>query len=236
MRHSTFASLLLLAVAATVVPGCGDDDDGSGPPPDEDLVVELEPTSSGDGQTGVVGEVLANDLRILITRADEPEAGVEVEWATGDGGSLNPTTSVSDANGIATSAWTLGPEPGEQAATATVTDAQGSPVTFTATATEDGAPPPPEEATVEVLNNRFAPIDVTIQEGGTVTWVWPSGSVNHNVTPDGTEPSPSGPPENGPAQHSYTFNTPGTFAYHCQVHGAEGGVGMSGTVTVAAAP
>jgi plastocyanin len=31
---------------------------------------------------------------------------------------------------------------------------------------------------------------------------------------------------------SFTFSRPGTFPYHCRVHGAAGGQGMAGSVTV----
>ncbi|HEX5689213.1 MAG TPA: LPXTG cell wall anchor domain-containing protein, partial [Roseiflexaceae bacterium] len=37
------------------------------------------------------------------------------------------------------------------------------------------------------------------------------------------------------ATFSQTFNTAGTFAYFCKYHGAKGGTGMAGTITVAAA-
>jgi plastocyanin len=35
-----------------------------------------------------------------------------------------------------------------------------------------------------------------------------------------------------PRHHSFTFETPGVYRYHCVTHGAVGGVGMSGTITV----
>ena len=137
--------LLSNAVLALLVAGCGGGDGDTGPPPgDEPLVVQKAPTNSGDGQTGTVGEALGAGLRILITRAAEPEAGVGVQWATANGGSLAPATSTSGADGIATTNWTLGPAAGAQTATATVADADGSPVSFTATAEE--APPPPPAA------------------------------------------------------------------------------------------
>jgi plastocyanin len=229
------AAVLLLALLA-----CGGDDDngGSGPPPDEGpLVVEAAPTASGNGQTGPPGTALPEDVRVLITRASDPQEGVAVTWAT-TGGSLDPATSTTGADGIATSTWTLGPTVGAQSATATVADAEGSPVTFTATAEEDEPPPPPPppaDATIQVLgppNNVFSPADVTIQAGQTVEWVWSAEALGHNVSPDDTEPTSSGPVANGPKTYSHTFDTPGTYDYFCVAHGAPGGVGMSGTVTV----
>jgi plastocyanin len=65
-----------------------------------------------------------------------------------------------------------------------------------------------------------------------VGWVWPAGSINHNVRPDATEPTTSGAPTDGPHEYRFTFTTAGTYRYHCAVHGGPGGVGMSGTVIV----
>jgi plastocyanin len=229
------------AVCLLALFGCGgsDGDGGSGPPPEDPLQVQAAPTSSGDGQSGPPGEALPEDLRVVITRASEPQQGVEVAWATTGGGSLAPATSVSGADGIATTIWTLGPTEGAQAATATVVDAEGSPVTFNATAESDEPPPPPPppaDATIQVLGpsggNRFSPTNVTIQAGETVEWVWPSNSSGHNVVPDAQEPTSSGGLSSGPTTYRYTFNTAGTYNFHCAAHGAAGGVGMSGTVTV----
>jgi plastocyanin len=226
------------AVCLLALFGCGGDDGdgGSGPPPEDPLQVQAAPTSSGDGQSGPPGAALPEDLRVVITRASEPQQGVEVAWATTGGGSLAPPTSVSGADGVATTTWTQGPAVGAQAATATVADADGSPVTFNATAESDEPPPPPPDATIQVLGpsggNRFSPTNVTIQAGETVEWVWPSGAMSHNVVPDALEPTTSGSPSNGPKTYSFTFNTAGTYDFHCAVHGGSGGVGMSGTVTV----
>ena len=230
-------SLISTAALIAVVAGCGGDD-GSGPPEDP-LVIQRAPTSSGDGQTGTVGEALASGLRVVITRASEPQTGVVVDWATADGGLLAPATTATDADGVATSAWTLGPDAGPQTATATADGADGSPVSFTATAEDDAPPPPPPPppaATIQVLGppgvNRFEPTEVTIQAGETVEWVWPAGSLDHNVVPDGTQPTSSGTLADGPKEYSFTFTTAGTYNYRCANHGGIGGVGMSGTVIV----
>ncbi len=49
---------------------------------------------------------------------------------------------------------------------------------------------------------------------------------------DATQPIRSGNPVPGPNVYQFTFNTPGTYQYFCEIHGAPGGVGMSGTVVV----
>jgi plastocyanin len=226
------------AVLAAMTMACGDSG-GSDPPPGEDpLVVQRTAVSSGNGQTGVVGDLLPAELRVVITRTSEPQEGVAVAWATADGGTLAPPSSDTDADGIATTTWTLGAVPGTQTATATVAGASGSPLSFTATAEDDTPPPPPASATIQVLGpsggNRFSPTEVTIQAGQTVKWSWPNGSQLHNVEPDpaGGEPVRSGGLVSGPMEYSFTFTTAGTYDFYCANHGGLNGFGMSGTVIV----
>jgi plastocyanin len=169
----------------------------------------------------------------VVTRDGEPASGVPVAWSTGSG-SLNPSSAETDADGFSSSTWTLGNTPGAVTATASVTNATGSPVTFTATVTEGGG----EDVIVQVLSDapRFAPEDLIVAAGTTVTWVWGTNATGHNVVPDnGNTPASSGALASAPNSYQYTFNTVGTFHYHCQAHGNVGGVGMSGTVSVVAA-
>src|SRR3989454_295448 len=92
--------------------------------------------SEGDGQSAVVGTALATADSVLVTNAvGLPVQGVPVHWAVGStGGSMNPPTSLTDVNGIASSKHTLGPAVGTQTATASVGSLT---VTFSATALPD---------------------------------------------------------------------------------------------------
>lgn len=218
--------LLILGSSVWVNAACGGDDQGPSEPP---MVIEKPATKSGDGQTGPVGTALGNPLRVLITRDGEPVEGVGVDWSAAQGGSISDLQE-SDELGIATAVWTLGPEEGNQVATATVEGATNSPLSYTATA-ESEEPPP--GATVQVLaNNTFSPATVTILPGGAVTWEWGEGVGLHNVLPDADDPAGSGILRDGPFTYTYTFDTPGTYRYYCLAHGGRGGVGMSGTVVV----
>jgi len=213
------------------VGGCGGDDSG---PSQSPPVIAKATTKSGDAQVGPVGQALPNVLRVVVTRDGNAVPNITVSWSTGSG-SLDPGSAPTDAEGLSSSTWTLGDTPGTQAATASVSGATGSPVTFTATATGSGQ----GATTIQVLGpaggNRFSPANVTVLLGTPVTWEWPDGSVGHNVVPDdGTTPPTSGPLASGPYTYTYTFNVPGTYHFHCQAHGASGGIGMSGTVTVVA--
>jgi plastocyanin len=220
----------VLAIVSLVGLGiaCSEDDQGPGQSP---LDIEKPTTKSGDGQNAPVGTALGNPLRVLITRDGEPVEGVDVDWSAGQGGSVSDEQS-SDADGFASVVWTLGPDVGEQTATASLQGADGSPLTYTATATTGGGPPP--GPTVQVVDNAFNPNIITITVGQTVTWVWgPGTSGLHNVLPDDrVTPGRSGEPESGPATYSFTFNEIGTFRYYCQTHGGVNGLGMSGRVIV----
>lgn len=98
--------------------------------------------SAGNAQVGQVSVQLAMALAVLVTDSATglPVAGITVAWAIGAGaGTLSAPTSVTNAAGIASVDWTLGPATGPQVVTAvapsTGTGLSGSPVTFTATAT-----------------------------------------------------------------------------------------------------
>ena len=73
-------------------------------------------------------------------------------------------------------------------------------------------------------NRAFAPDQVEIAVGGTVTWT-NTDSVTHTSTADqGSWDSGSVAPG---GKFSSTYTTAGTFPYHCAIH-----PGMIGTITV----
>ena len=77
---------------------------------------------SGDDQTGSPGTRLAEDLVVRVVDADgNPVVGAAVSWVvTAGGGSLEPATSTTDAEGHAATGWVLGPSVGANAAEAVV--------------------------------------------------------------------------------------------------------------------
>ena len=93
---------------------------------------------SGSGQSGAVGTQLGQDFVVRVNDASgTPVGGVGVTWAVNaGGGSITPTSSISDASGLAGARLTLGPSAGANTATATVSGL-GS-VTFTASGTTGG--------------------------------------------------------------------------------------------------
>ena len=236
-RSWTLGWIGLGAAIALVAGGCSDDQTR----PESALEIQKAPTKTGDNQVGPPSAPLPSPLRVLVTRDGVAAEGVSVGWTAANDGSMAAATSMTDANGIASMTWTLGPAEGAQTARASVAGATNSPLTFTATAVSEGGGTPPEPVIVSVEGpptNQFSPATVTVTVGQTVTWVWAEGALAHNVTPDDILGKiPQGEPGlfDAPHTYSYTFTKAGTYHYHCANHGAAGGVGMSGTVVVGAA-
>jgi hypothetical protein len=88
----------------------------------------------GNGQTATVGALLPSPLRVQVTdAAGNPVPDIAVSWVVvRGGGTVAPTTSPTNGDGVATTTFTLGPVEGEQQAQAQVEGLTGSPVTFTA--------------------------------------------------------------------------------------------------------
>jgi plastocyanin len=217
--------------------------DTTQPPPGRgtDLVIQKPDSNSGDRQVGVAGRPLPQDFHALVTRNGKPAPGVAVYWTTFQG-TMNPPVDTTDAEGISASRWTTEYLYEEQEAYASLDSVTGTRGTGTILPdmiqyTAKPYPDPVAANTVHVVTdsagNRFEPADITVSLGDTVNWLWDPGSTDHAVTPDdGDLPPTSGPPSDYPHFLSFRFTTPGTYHYHCPVHGASGGVGMAGTVTV----
>jgi LPXTG-motif cell wall-anchored protein len=91
---------------------------------------------------------------------------------------------------------------------------------------------------VAIGDNFYQPKTVTITAGESVLWTYASGDQVHTVTAnDGSFDSSPNCPNNVDScihpgdSYSHTFNSAGSFDYHCKVHGFV----MSGTVVVEAA-
>jgi plastocyanin len=227
MRPTLMASGVLAALA--VLAACGSDDRQAPVPPE--LALTKPDSLSADQQVAVAGSTLSQALRVVVTHDDEPVESVVVIWSTTEG-SLTPASDTTDAEGVSSATWTLQPIYAQEVAFAAIEDGSAPSVRFTAISTPD-----PEAPNTVLVgpggSNVFDPAAITISVGDTVNWLWPSGSSGHNIVPDdGDSPPHSGAPAAYPRYHSFRFEKPGVFHYHCAAHGGPGGVGMSGTVTV----
>jgi len=197
---------------------CGGDGGGTQPPgPPADLV-----KSGGDGQSWYFNNPLPTALSVTAVDVDgRAVPGVVIMWAVASGGgSVTPTQSTTNANGVATTTDSIGGST-IQMVNATFTGLAG-PVSFTEQATT-----PPTAAAVNVGDNFFDKASVVVQVNHTVTWTW-SGMNPHTVSFTGGPESgtPAGTPQTS-GTYQRTFSSTGTFSYFCRVHGS-----MTGTVTV----
>lgn len=125
-RHMQRKPLLML-----VLLGCGG---GASIDPSPTTVIAK---TSGDAQEAVVGQPLASPIQVLVTEDNTPVAGAIVTWTNGLGDAFIPDSTPTDAEGLASTHWTLGPDRGVHHATATVTGSTSAEVEFTATAIHD---------------------------------------------------------------------------------------------------
>ena len=80
---------------------------------------------------------------------------------------------------------------------------------------------------VEITDNKiFAPPQITVQKGATVTWV-NNNNMNHTVTNDLEGIGPSSSNIAPGKSYSYTFTNTGSYQYHCDIH-----PDMRGTIVV----
>jgi plastocyanin len=217
----------LAVVTAALVAGCGAEDRQA---PDPSTLELSKPEDiSGDVQVGIAGKPLPDSLRVLVTRDGEPVEGVTVTWFTTEG-AVTPGEVRTGPDGLAATTWTTKALYAEQFAAATIDG--GPTIGFTAIATPD--PEAPNTILVRSEEGgRFEPAELAVLTGETVDWLWTPGSFGHNIVPDDAESPPhSGAPADWPKWHVFTFTRPGVYRYHCSVHGAPNGVGMSGTITV----
>ena len=117
-----------------------------------------EPTKlfivSGDNQTGIIGEPLADPFVVRVRDRDQdnkPLEGVKVTFTvlTG-GGSLSTTTTTTDISGLAKSTLTLGNEPGTNTVEVRA-EGVSKEVTFSAEAT---LPPPVPTSLLSISNDN----------------------------------------------------------------------------------
>ena len=175
-------SWILVGAVAAVGASCSSDLNDPAPirPP---AAMEL---AYGDNQVGVAGSPLAQHITVKVT--DEhgtPLRGVTVAFeVTAGGGNLGSPADLTDTEGFARAAWTLGSEPGigTQQATATIAGTSIAPVTFSARAASQLVKRGGDAQTAEVLHGVAEAPTVVVRDaadrpvaGMTVHWAVTSG-------------------------------------------------------------
>lgn len=133
MRLLRTFSLHLAAFILLALGGCVDDSGSA---------LLLDPARveivAGDGQAGPPGAELLQPLVVRVLGEDgAPLSGIEVTWAPLDG-SVAPELNRTDADGRASTVWTLGETLGEQTVVVAPSRTPQHSVRFTATAEEAG--------------------------------------------------------------------------------------------------
>ncbi len=95
------------------------------------------------------------------------------------------------------------------------------------TETADSPTPSITGPKVDAKDFAFAPKDITIKAGETLTWVF-VGPTQHDATSDDGTTFKSGTKDKD-TTFAHTFASAGTFKYKCTIHPT-----MTGTVTVTA--
>ncbi len=182
---------------------------------------------SGDNQSGLVGEALANPFAVAVRDENgNPLEGVTVTFAvSAGGGSLSDTSVETDANGLAQSILALGSDPG-----ANTVEVSAENIEETATFTAEGTLPPPTPTALSIVSGENQegltgetlanPLVVQVHdqygnpiEGVTVTFTVHTGTgalLDTTVTTD----------ENGRAETTLTLgNDPGANTVQVSVEG-----------------
>src|SRR3954470_8391840 len=179
LPRRTFPSAVRVAATAAWLLACSDPSAPAGL-----KVAAVDPTN---GQIGVVGTALPLPLSVRVESDGAPRAVVTVDWAV-SAGTILPAHTVSDAGGLASATWTLGPEIGTMAATTTVAGAVGSPVSFSATGRAPvvrATPVPPTNGQSGMVGTALPlPLQVQVtfegepKAGAIVHWHTPAGTLS----------------------------------------------------------
>ena len=137
MRSAT-SSINPLLLTSLVFGACADQSPTT-------LMVRQADSANGDGQTQLVDTYLHDPIRVVVTEEGTPKAGVLVVWETSGQGATVGQSTLTGQDGMAQTFWKLPNTAGPQLATATVSGAAGSPVTYVATA----LPGPPSRILIE---------------------------------------------------------------------------------------
>ncbi|HET7827446.1 MAG TPA: cupredoxin domain-containing protein [Candidatus Saccharimonadales bacterium] len=87
----------------------------------------------------------------------------------------------------------------------------------------------PASGTINIVNMLFTPSQITVRQGGTVTWT-NNDKTTHTVEDDLANVDGPHSGDIAPGQsYSFRFEKTGSFQYHCRIHPS-----MRGTIVVKA--
>lgn len=83
---------------------------------------------------------------------------------------------------------------------------------------DDGGPSTGNAFVVQISDNQFTPSSLTVPVGTEVKWSW-SGKNSHSVVGTFGDQNLSSTQHKGSGTFTFKMTTPGTWSYHCGVHG-----------------
>ena len=212
ITRNTMTRCLWLVAASTVFPGCSD--------PAAPRVLRVTADPATDAQTARTGTALPHPLAVLVALGNGPVAGVRVTWRASAGSVA--ASSITDADGRASASWVLGEEPGPMTVSTGVEGAEGSPVTFTATAVAAPLTPSASSTGQTGVVGTALPLPLRVKarsEDGAPM----AGVIVHWQARDGrVAPSESTSDGEGFAETRWTLDTlPGAFTVYASIAGVE---------------
>ncbi len=196
---------------------------------------------SGSGQSAQTSTAIANPFVVrVLDQNGAAMSGVSVSFFVTPGGTLNPTSTTTGANGEAQTYLTLGSTAGTYTITASaagITDtvtftatATATPITLTATTIEAVSGSGQSAQTSTAVTNPFV-VSVLDQNGAAM----PGVSVSFSVTPGGTlNPTSTTTGTNGEAQTHLTLgSSSGTYTITASVAGITQTVSFTATAITA---
>jgi len=216
--------VLLRSTAALVLAACSNSSTGTSSP----YTVTVK---SGDAQTDSVKRTLPQSVSVTVTDKSNgyPAPGITVNWNVTAGGGSVTATSATDAGGVASATWTLGPVVGTQHVQASVSG--GTPVTFTATAL---GPVPVFVASVPIPPN-YGIHSTYVRDGLAFVCAWNTGVLIYDVGNGIKGGSPANPTlvgsvatTGGRVHNAWWFHNPVTSENRYLFVGQEG-LGTIGT-------
>ena len=177
--------------------------------------------------------ISGDSTQVRVSVRDQTNSGRSVTAATtftltgsnlafANGGASTPTINITIAAGNSTSDFFWLKATGAAGAAGTATVSSANYTTLDAPSVSIGA------TVAATTSNTFDPASVTILEDGQVRWTF---AALHNVTFSAATGAPTNISDRSSGSVTRTFSTPGTFNYHCTIHGTATS-GMRGTVVV----
>jgi Bacterial Ig-like domain (group 1) len=209
------ANSFLAFFAAAALAACGGSDSPTGStggvtPTPTATTPSISIDSGFADRTAVVGSTVPASVHVAVNGV--PTSGITVTWSVSTGGgTVNPTTSVSDASGLATTSWTLNDTVRVATLTAAVLNASsvsmfmttfgGAASTFTKVTADSVAVVAGASTllTVRVKDKSGNPVT-----GTTVTWTTTGGALTTSSTTTGSSGNGQVVFSTDPTPKSYT--------------------------------